>query len=1223
MTRSGTILATRFRLERRIGEGGMGTVYEAVDQARDERVALKVLKQRNAGSLGRFKREFRSLADLNHPNLVTLGELVSEGEDWFFTMELVRGEDFVSWASGAAEPPLRFEERRLRAALGQLAQALSALHETQKVHRDVKPSNVLVEASGRVVLLDFGLVRDTSEAASQVTDLDVVGTPAYMAPEQAASRPVGPAADWYAVGAMLYEILTGEVPFSGAPLEVLLEKQRREPTPPAELVPDLPPDLASLCAQLLRFDPGQRPTGRQVLRALDQLAAPEDRASLPTTVSLGVPFIGRDAELAALRRAYEASREGRAVTLLVRGDSGIGKTCMVRNFTETLMAQERGVLVLHGRCHERESLPYKAVDGAVDALASFLARLPPKTVERYLPTRATRLLQLFPVLRRVEAIAKAPGADDGVLDPHEARVRAFGAMRELLARLGEAHPLVLVIDDLQWADGDSYALLAELLRPPDEPAMLLVATVRTTPGAASPPSPDPATLLPGDVSALDVHRLPLQDARLLVTKLVERIAPDLPISADTLAEEADGHPLFIDEIVRHLFLVGASQGELRLEDVLWSRIAMLEDVPRRIVELLAVASAPLPQAVVARAAEAGGPELARLLSFLRVAHLVRATGARGSDMLEVFHGRVREAVLANLSEEACTRLHLRIALALEATGSAETYLLAVHWLGAGDREKAAKHMLTTADRVAETLAFERAASLYERALELREGMTRRTTLDETRALYTKLGDALVNAGRGARAARAYRAAAATANAADALDLRRRAADQLLRSGHFDEGMTAIQEVLGAIGMTIPPSPLRALLALLLWRAVVALRGHAYRLRDASHASARELTRIDVCCAAALSLSLVDPINGQLFQARNILWSLACGEPRRVSRALALEVGYAATAGFPAWKRVASLDTQSRELARSIGEPYCVGWSLATSGTAHYLGGFFEKALERCDEAERVLVNDCVGANWEVASARLFALQALSQMGRLRELALRQPGALRAATEHGDLYSAVGLRTGHPNLAWLLAGDPKRARHEVAEAMREWSKRGFHIEHYFELLALTNADLYEDEPHAALARFDACAPAIRRSFITRVQAVRISLLQLRARAAMGVASKDPARRSDALTVVRRMARSLSREDAPWARALPTLLEASVAHVTGDSPSAVTLLERAVHEADQGKLGLVAAAARHARGVLVGGDEGKRLAADGLAWAANEGAKAPDRLFAMAAPGFERR
>jgi hypothetical protein len=1250
-------LSTRFKLLRRLGEGGMGTVYEAVDGDREERVALKLLRHTTPDALVRFKREFRSLQDLHHENLVTLGELVSEGNQWFFTMELVKGEDFVSWVTtvpslrpvdagagmGKTAPaaPFGFDERRLRSSLVQLVRGLSVLHDAQKVHRDVKPSNVLVTADGRVVILDFGLVHDLApDAGPTMTDLDVVGTPAYMAPEQAASQAVGPAADWYAVGVLLYEALTGELPFSGAPLEVLLRKQKDEPRPPSSLVAGLPSDLDDLCARLLRFDPAQRPSAHKILGVLD--AAPRGGAgSMPSlsSISLGVPFVGRESEVVELQKAYADARAGGAVSVLVHGESGIGKSCLVRHFVDATASQERELVVLQGRCYEREAVPYKALDGVVDTLARFLGRLPAAEAAHFVPTRPGPLVQVFPVLRRVEVVAQGRSTEEPIADPLELRARAFGAMRELLVRLADRRPLIVVIDDLQWADGDSIALLQEILRPPEEPALLLVATVRdqgsdaittTTMILSKLPEP-PALLLPGDVRRIDLGRLGRVDARALVGRLVERLAPGMafpaagssrsPIDAETLAREADGHPLFIDEMVRHLFLVGASRGALRLEDALWSRIASLEEVPRRIVETVAVAGSPLPQDAVCKAVEANVSEFQRLVSFLRVAHLVRTTGTRGHDAIECFHGRIRDAVLGNIDGATRRRHHWRIAVALEASPNADVDQLAVHWLGAGDVDNAAKHMLAAADRATSALAFERAAGLYERALQLRLRSTRKMPRAEERALQVKLGDALSNAGRGALAARAYRAAAVGANATEALDLERRAAHQLLRSGHFDEGLTAIQDVLASVGRRMPTAPWAALLALLFWRVVLAVRGFRYRLRDASEVSARDLTRIDVCYAVASSLSLVDPIRGQLFQQRNILLSLRLGEPNRVARALATEVSYRGLAGGPGWKRTHAVDLESQRLAAQVGDPQGIAWSIATSAVAHYLAGFFEEGLKRCEQSEKIFTEQCAGAVWEAFTMRLFGLQCLLHLGRLRELASRQPSALRHAIERGDLYAATNLRIGYPNMAWLVEDDPARARREAKEAMRQWSKGGFHLEHYYELLALTNADLYDGDARAAHERVVARWPALRRALIMRVQMVRMMAWHMRARAAIARAVRESAGRRDLLREAARDAVAIAREQMPWGRAMATTLSAGIARLEGDSAAAAAHLESAAREADGCQLAFVAIAARHALGVCRGGAEGARLVEAAEAAAAAEGIKAPKKLIAMMVPGFE--
>ncbi|HEX5657763.1 MAG TPA: serine/threonine-protein kinase, partial [Polyangiales bacterium] len=302
----------RFELERPCGGGGEGQVFAARDTVGQTRVALKCLNSVRAGEQAALQHEFRALSHIVHPNLVSMQELFCVDGAWFFTMELLEGSDVVQHV--AARPA------EIRDVLRQLLSGLAAMHDAGFVHRDVKPSNVLVEPSGRVVLVDFGLVVARGDARG------AGGTPAYMAPEQLRGEALTPAADLYAVGAILFELLTG---------------RRLKGRPRA-----IQGALGVLCTALLAADPAQRPTAHEALARLDV----HSEAQRPAREAR---FVGRAIELARLQAAWSGLREPRI--LLMHGESGIGKSALLAELARRVPAH---ALVLRGRCYERESTPY-------------------------------------------------------------------------------------------------------------------------------------------------------------------------------------------------------------------------------------------------------------------------------------------------------------------------------------------------------------------------------------------------------------------------------------------------------------------------------------------------------------------------------------------------------------------------------------------------------------------------------------------------------------------------------------------------------------------------------------------------------------------------------------------------------------------------------------------------------------------------------------------------
>ena len=675
----------RFKIRRRLGSGGMGVVYEAHDRQTDKVLALKALTRTEASHIARFKNEFRSLADVSHPNLVALYEFMSDGEYWFFTMELVQGVNFLEYVrpgyrskrsqssisptllksssiqpspseavadyeaetqqlSGArttlseetsreisAETRLsksKLELDRLESAVRQLCEGLHALHQTGKLHRDIKPSNVLITKQGRVVILDFGLVAEV-EAQGMHETLSLAGTPDYMSPEQGAQLPISTASDWYSVGVMLYQALTGRLPFTGKFFEVMMNKQNFDPPRPSMLVPDVPPELDDLCMKLLARKPDERPSGHEILRILGHgKTGPLQQPLMPAGISSSfttTPFVGREAQMQELGKAFDIARHGETVTVYVHGESGMGKTALVRNFLDQLRDQKDNVVILEGRCYERESVPYKALDGVVDSLTKYLLALPESKVEAVLPRDVLALARLFPVMLQVDSIFNAPQREHEIPDPFALKRRAFAALRELLARIADRQPLVLYIDDLQWSDDDSTSLLEEILRPPDSPALMLIASFRSEDLETK---VFLRTLLEQTNSEsrreIQVTALTKEEARKLAQSLLGSNIPATGPIVNSIIREARGSPFLLEQLAQY-----ASSSEqtattgINLGVMLTSRLRALPQGTQQFIDVLAVAGRPIRPEVAYQAAGLSGDELP-LVSSLRAAQFLRS-----------------------------------------------------------------------------------------------------------------------------------------------------------------------------------------------------------------------------------------------------------------------------------------------------------------------------------------------------------------------------------------------------------------------------------------------------------------------------------------------------------------------------------------------------------------------------------------------------------------------
>lgn len=1176
-----TLLGGRFELTRQLGEGGFGTVYEAVDGASGERVALKLLRHIHPEALLRFKQEFRALQGLQHRNLVHLQELFEDRGRWFFTMELLEGQDLLSYLTRSSETwhplsraslPPRVGEApprlapgscdvaRLRAVLIQLAEGLQALHGQGKIHRDLKPSNVWVTPTGRAVILDFGLVTETFTES----ETEILGTYEYMAPEQAASGHISPAVDWYAVGGIMYQALSGHLPFRGDAVSVMLGKQQQDPAPLLGSHPNIPDDLAALCSMLMQRDPVDRPSAREVLQLLGVTS--ERRPTLPpgSLLASGADnhqFVGRDKELSRLKQAYARASKGSMAICYVHGESGVGKSTLIDRFVREIADEQPQTLLLSARCYENETVPFKALDGVVDMLSKYLRQLTDHECSVLLPRRAGLLTQMFPVLGQVPAIQQMHHRPLQRADRGNLRELASASMRDLLVRMSDRMPIVVHIDDFQWADRESLALLNQWTRGPDAPAMLLVLTGQSLDEC----EPDVRCGIK-DLLAQDPEHLRLalgglstKESRLLADKLLASADPE---RLEQVLREAGGHPMFIEVLSKH----GMTASGNALEQALGARVQALKPESRHILELCAVAGVPVARGVLAEASKLSLNALGRQVAALQAAKLVRTRRARSQETVEPYHNRVRVAVLDEMDDTALMHAHRELAQALEGSEGADPERLAIHWSRAGDSQAAAKRAAVAADLALEGLAFYKAIRLFRWALEL---WPRGPDAQRSR---TRLAESLEYAGRSSEAADAFRKAAAGALGAEAVDLQRRAAEQLIQAGRVDEGVAMARLVLQSLGLDLPTST-AATIGQLTWLWTRRkLQGDTFEPTAEKDVDHQELARIDVLWSLGAVLGPVDPLHSAALVTQQALRAMKVGEPKRVARALATDafVAHILGSGEELDVRVG----RAREVAEGSSDPSVHAYIDMVDGLTRLWSGDFSGAHVHLRNAVAGMSERCTGMSWQLLQTRQAWLSSALWSGDLLGLRDEYPGILQSAQERGDA-SAPALVMLYGGAAYHLCMDnPHLALRELGTSLQ--SASGAVDARYVQgLMGRINVECYGLQDTAA-QELVAQWPTIRRSRRLRIGRWSAELHYHHAVALLNAAGPGDRRAMRAARKNLRALRSLPHRHLHcWAH----LLAANVHVFGGDRDAAVRSLQQAQRSAESAGNALVTWRAQH--------------------------------------------
>jgi class 3 adenylate cyclase len=808
------IAAGRYRIRRFLGQGGRKRVYLAQDAATEREVAVALFDTEGVAAAiqARARREAEAMRKLgDHPHVVTVRDTGEEGGDPFIVSEYMPGGDVESLL--AAEGG-RLEVDRAVEIAADLTRALQHAHSRSIVHRDLKPANVWLGDDGRARLGDFGLA--TTEGRSRVSGGALVGTVAYLPPEQAMGEASGPESDLYSLGALLYEMLTGQPPFPGDDaVSIISQHLHATPVPPSRHNPGIPEALDRVVLTLLAKGAEERPAGAAAARELllSALAeepsdeGAEERVENPLDSLAGGVFVGRERELEAMREAVDAALAGRGSLQLLVGEPGIGKTRAAEELAT--YARVNGARVYWGRCREDEGAP--AYWPWVQLIRSYVRDADPVALAWQMGGGAAEVAQLVPeVAEKLDVEPAAPGESD------EARFRLFDSVTSLLVAAARDRPLVLVLDDLHWADEPSLLLLRFAAREVGSSGLLVVGTYRDVELGRH----HPLARVLGEISQAEGSgRIALRGLSVpAVERYIEMTAGTAPPRglAETVQAQTDGNPFFVGEVVRLL----ASEGRLAaldagaeleipqgVREVIGRRLDRLSDGTNQALRVAAVIGRDFEGELVARVAELSEDELTEAA---REAIAERLVADPGGGRFSFSHALVRDTLYQEVRPPQRTALHGRIALALEAMceGDPDARLgqLAHHFLAAatprGEIEKAIDYAGRAGQQAMDQLAFEEAAELYGRVLEVLDLSEVADDARRTRLLLC-LGGAQTGAARFADARGAYFDAAAVARERGDTDALVGAAiglSVLTEAGNVDESLVAvIDEALAAIG----------------------------------------------------------------------------------------------------------------------------------------------------------------------------------------------------------------------------------------------------------------------------------------------------------------------------------------------------------------------------------------------------------------------------------------
>lgn len=703
-----------FQLLSLLGQGGMGTVFRALDLRTGGVCAVKVMRRTDSWSVYRFNEEFRSLSSLDHPNIAKLFESFSDHGVRYFSMELIEGGELRRWW-GRRNRGEQWDV--LKQILWQIALSIQFLHNRGITHGDLKPGNVMVTRRGRAVLLDLGLatfVDDLIEGSRHASER-LVGSLNYMAPEVILGKHVTRESDWYGFGAIIWELLQGEPP-NPPSFESLDDLQ--DPSRKSTLIDQLrselertaaPAIIQELCLDLLNPDEYDRPKANEVL---DRLRIPTRSAWIQPSIANPAPFVGRSEEIRMLHAFLHSSTKAPGSRLvLLEGDQGLGRTRLTEEWLRQCSLQQPS-FILRAACNFKDGAPFHLINSLVQSFVGQWIRhgLEPFEESPSIQSIAKAFPQFSQVVDTIEDNSIGPSPE---LRDLQAIQSAAASFIRLICDQSHQRSLFIAIDNAEYADNASLRVLLDLWRHPSAFAGTLIAVYATK---DAPKSPEKDALyqelfqLPNPPQCLKHALAPLtpQESAQIAEHLLTR--PGMPVQViDTLAqgfaELSHGNPQLLHELIHSFYendptgnTWGFRMEEMRGQDVERFRFRRLRRESRQIIEFLAVTRVPVSFQQLQIATRVGPERLFPYLGDLASQNWIEWQGVWPDVRLGLLNQDLQERVLRWTPADCIQRRHARLAQSLVLEVEKQWPEIAFHFEQAGKMRRATDAYLEAANQ---------------------------------------------------------------------------------------------------------------------------------------------------------------------------------------------------------------------------------------------------------------------------------------------------------------------------------------------------------------------------------------------------------------------------------------------------------------------------------------------------------------------------------------------